>query len=111
MTRDTQNIRRLEISEFAARRIAKYLRPMKPKDRQPAGEILAYPVKFPDNHRADVRCCAGASGASYAEMALLDPDGHEIAVTDPRDEFTGIWHVAYAGKDYIVNVMKGKSNE
>lgn len=63
-------------------------------------------AKFPDGRQMDIKCCGvqDEDGCAWTEAVLFDPDGHEVACTEPAESFDGTWSFEVDGARYEVEV-------
>lgn len=59
----------------------------------------------------DIKCCGCWDVSSWTEAVLFVPDKdgglHEVACTDVRDSYAGVWELEHNGNTYVVDVVDG----
>ena len=61
---------------------------------------------FPNGYEMDIKCCGAQDDVAWTEAVLFNPDGGQVAYTDPADEFSGEWELEDDdGNTYRVNVV------
>ena len=70
-------------------------------------ETFTYTAKFPDGCYMDVKLviCEGED-TPYCEAVLFNPDGYEIAFTEPEYELLGEWTIKTEEKTYTVVLLE-----
>lgn len=74
-------------------------------------ETICFGVVFDDDKQADVKLCGvqyecGQLNLPWCEMVLFDQYGHQLAFTEPQEEYFGEWSIEYNNTVYIVNVVR-----
>lgn len=77
---------------------------------QDEDETITYTAKFPDGKEMDIKCCGCQDDSSWTEAVLFTRSGHELACSDPNDEFACMWEIEYDGITYIVDVVPSGIN-
>mgnify|MGYP006872976638 CR=1 FL=1 len=80
--------------------IQKYLSGHK---RLPLDQTVTYTARFDGGYEMDVKCCGGGDECAWAE-AVLFKDGYEVGLSDPEEEYLGLWEIQADGMTFITNV-------
>lgn len=69
--------------------------------------VFVKSARFDDGRMADVKVCTDSfeSGGVWSEMALYDPDGTEVGLTDVSDRLSGTWALEMDNCRYEVHVL------
>lgn len=72
----------------------------------PMSCVFVKSVEFSDGFSADIKVCTDTmeSGGVWSEMAIYDPSGKEVYLSDVSDRLSGTWAGEIDGKRYEVYV-------
>lgn len=70
-------------------------------------ETITKTAKFGNGYEMDIKCCGADDEHAWTEAVLFNSEGSQIAVSEPSDDFFGIWELEDDdGNTYKANVVK-----
>lgn len=70
-------------------------------------ETITNTAKFSNGYEMDIKCCGADDEPAWTEAVLFDSEGSQIAVSEPSDDYFGIWELEdNDGNTYKANVVK-----
>lgn len=70
-------------------------------------ETITKTAKFGNGYEMDIKCCGADDEHAWTEAVLFNSEGSQIAVSEPSDDFFGIWELEdNDGNTYKANVVK-----
>ena len=70
-------------------------------------DTITKTAKFSNGYEMDIKCCGADDEPAWTEAVLFDSEGSQIAVSEPSDDYFGIWELEdNDGNTYKANVVK-----
>lgn len=70
-------------------------------------DTITKTAKFSNGYEMDIKCCGADDEPAWTEAVLFDSEGSQIAVSEPSDDYFGIWELEDDdGNTYKANVVK-----
>ena len=73
---------------------------------------IRYSAKFSNGYGMDIEVCGvqyeeGSSNTAWTQAILLNPNGQEVCISEPSDDFLGEWELEdEEGNYYSVEILK-----
>lgn len=97
---NTVQTREIILDEANYELIQKYL---SGRRRLPVDQTITYTARFEGGYEMDVKCCGGGDDCAWTE-AVLFKDGYEVGLSNPEEEYLGLWEIHADGITFITNV-------
>ncbi len=95
----------LKLSPEALDTINGFLNARTENEYQGEDHTIVHTVRFPDGKEMDMKCCGCKDGPSWAEAVLFNAHGVEVACSEVREDYIGLWALECDGITYSVNVI------